>query len=110
MIMQISVAPAAIIRSTRYSDTALGRSTPFTVREPTGSSSLEQPNGWIRWPAPAAGIIPIIRRPRLGWQRWRSELLQGTGAVGGRGPGRCDRRACVRGHVLPAPEARLRAC
>ena len=36
MTMQIWLAPAAIIRSTRYSETAFGRSAPFTMREPTG--------------------------------------------------------------------------
>src|SRR5205823_2365561 len=61
--MQICSAPAAIMRSTRYSETALGLSASSTRREPTGSNSLEQPRGWIRCPAPAAGMIPIIRPP-----------------------------------------------
>ena len=45
MTMQICEAPAAIMRSTRYSEMAFGRSTPSTMREPTGSSSFEQPRG-----------------------------------------------------------------
>src|SRR5258708_35508985 len=63
MSMQICSAPAAIILAHRYSETALGLSTPSTMREPTGSNSLEQPSGWMRCPAPAAGIIPIIELP-----------------------------------------------
>src|SRR5436309_4507981 len=63
--MQILVAPARIIRSSRYSETALGRSVSPSVRLPTGSSSLEKARGWIRLPVPAAGTIPqmlVIRR------------------------------------------------
>src|SRR5436305_560340 len=59
---QILSAPPAIIRSTRYSETAHGRSTPSSVRLPTGSNSLEHANGWIRLPRPAAGMTPHISR------------------------------------------------
>src|SRR5689334_6358842 len=84
MTRQICVAPAAIMRSTRYSATALGRSMPLMSREPTGSSSLEQPKGWILCPAPAAGMIPSIvgswsrdgARPRLGRARLVEEGKQ----------------------------------
>src|SRR5581483_4135907 len=61
--MQICSAPAAIMRSTRYSATALGRSPPRSPRDPTGSNSLEQPSGWMRCPAPAAGTMPITGPP-----------------------------------------------
>src|SRR3954464_6570922 len=61
---QILSAPPRIIRSTRYSETAHGRSTPSSVLLPTGSSSLENASGCIRLPRPAAGIIPHISRPR----------------------------------------------
>src|SRR3954453_14327664 len=60
---QILSAPPRIIRSTRYSETAHGRSTPSSVLLPTGSSSLENANGCIRLPRPAAGIMPHISRP-----------------------------------------------
>src|SRR5438046_10417695 len=63
---QILSAPPRIIRSTRYSETAHGRSTPSSVRLPTGSSSLENASGCIRLPRPAAGIIPHISRSRRG--------------------------------------------
>src|SRR5215204_947152 len=58
MMKAILVAPAASIRSTRCSLTARGRSTPPSKRLPTGSSSFENASGWIRVPAPAAGMIP----------------------------------------------------
>src|SRR3954465_8827437 len=58
MMNAILVAPAASIRSTRCSLTARGRSTPPSRRLPTGSSSFENASGWIRVPAPAAGMIP----------------------------------------------------
>src|SRR5882724_1081562 len=64
MTMQICVAPAAIIRSTKYSATAFGRSTPLITREPTGNNSFEHPSGCMRWPAPAAGMIPSMALPR----------------------------------------------
>src|SRR5215203_6548957 len=54
------VAPAASIRSTRCSLTARGRSTAPSKRLPTGNSSLENASGWIRVPAPAAGMMPHI--------------------------------------------------
>src|SRR6185437_5617835 len=38
--------------------TAQGRSMPWSLRLPTGSSSLEKARGWIRLPRPAAGTIP----------------------------------------------------
>src|SRR5438105_15521292 len=56
-------APPAIIRSTMYSLTARGRSTPPSTRLPTGSSSLENARGWIRLPTPAAGMIPHTASP-----------------------------------------------
>src|ERR671937_404997 len=86
---QIFVAPAMIMRSTRYSLTARGRSTPSSIRLPTGRSSFEKASGWMRLPEPAAGMIPhIVRSPRLvdgGRLRrardedlapWREELLE----------------------------------
>jgi hypothetical protein len=45
MTKQMRPAPARIIRSTRYSLTARGRSAPFSRRLPTGSSSLENASG-----------------------------------------------------------------
>src|SRR3954452_17767351 len=57
---QILSAPPRIRRSTRYSETAHGRSIPCSVRLPTGSSSFENASGCIRLPRPAAGIIPHI--------------------------------------------------
>src|SRR5438045_2391944 len=54
----IFVAPAASIRSMRCSLTARGRSTAPSKRLPTGSSSLENASGWMRVPAPAAGMMP----------------------------------------------------
>src|SRR5437763_173808 len=58
---QIRLAPAFIIRSTKYSPTARGRSRPASIRLPTGKSSLENAKGWIRDPIPAAGTMPQIR-------------------------------------------------
>src|SRR6185437_8222130 len=55
---QILSAPPRISRSIRYSETAQGRSMPWSLRLPTGSSSLEKARGWIRLPRPAAGTIP----------------------------------------------------
>src|SRR3712207_1462605 len=55
---QIYVAPPRIMRSTRYSLTAQGRSTPPARRLPTGRSSLEKARGWMRLPRPAAGTMP----------------------------------------------------
>src|SRR3982751_6435832 len=60
IVMQTRVAPARIIRSTRYSETAFGRSVPSAMRVPTGSSSLEKASGWMRLPMPAAGTIPQV--------------------------------------------------
>src|SRR4051794_31075167 len=61
---QILSAPPRIMRLTKYSLTAQGRSTPFSRREPTGSSSFEKASGWIRLPRPAAGMMPHILRLR----------------------------------------------
>src|SRR5437588_11250839 len=58
---QIRLAPAFIIRSTKYAPTARGRSRPASIRLPTGKSSLENAKGWIRDPTPAAGTMPQIR-------------------------------------------------
>src|SRR5215218_7686549 len=55
---QILSAPPWIMRSTRYSLTAQGRSTPSSSRLPTGRSSFEKARGWMRLPRPAAGTIP----------------------------------------------------
>src|SRR3954470_7361233 len=63
IVMQMRVAPARIIRSTRYSETAFGRSVPSAMRVPTGSSSLEKASGWMRLPMPAAGTIPQVLMP-----------------------------------------------
>src|SRR5438105_8541562 len=67
MTKQILSAPPRIMRSTRYSLTAHGRSRPPSMRLPTGNSSLENANGWMRLPRPAAGTIPqLISRLRAG--------------------------------------------
>src|SRR5436305_5743758 len=58
IMKQILLAPPRIIRSTRYSLTAQGRSAPASIRLPTGSNSLEKARGWMRLPRPAAGMIP----------------------------------------------------
>jgi dTDP-glucose pyrophosphorylase len=42
---QIRVAPPLIMRSTRYSLTARGRSLPSSLRLPTGNSSFENASG-----------------------------------------------------------------
>src|SRR5436305_1667557 len=57
---QILSAPPRMRRSIRYSETAQGRSIPFSLRLPTGSSSLENAKGWMRLPRPAAGTMPHI--------------------------------------------------
>src|SRR5579884_280406 len=100
--MQICVAPAAIMRSTRYSETALGRSAPFTMREPTGSSSFEQPSGCMRSPAPAAGMIPIIVRPLSALvHARRSAPLQDKQVTAARAPCRYAHPACAAGPGQP---------
>src|SRR5204862_6460279 len=53
-------APAPIIRSTRYSLIARGRSTAPSTRPPTGANSFEKARGCIRVPEPAAAILPHI--------------------------------------------------
>src|SRR5215212_1480727 len=58
MTKQILSAPPWIMRSTRYSLTAQGRSVTPSRRLPTGRSSLEKASGWIRLPRPAAGTMP----------------------------------------------------
>src|SRR5919201_6128808 len=60
MTKQSRVAPPRIMRSTRYSLTAHGRSAPFSMRLPTGKSSFENASGCILLPRPAAGIMPHI--------------------------------------------------
>ena len=50
--------PARNIRSTRYSLTARGLSASASGRLPTGNSSFENANGWMRLPIPAAGMMP----------------------------------------------------
>src|SRR3954463_16310251 len=70
MTKQRRSAPAEIRRSTRYSLTARGCSMPPSTRTPTGSSSLENASGWMRVPAPAAGMIPhMIVSPALLFMR-----------------------------------------
>src|SRR5918911_560007 len=64
MTKQILLTPARIMRSTRYSLTARGRSVDPSFRLPTGSSSFEKASGWIRVPLPAAGMIPHIALSR----------------------------------------------
>src|SRR3954469_6455253 len=58
MTKQILFAPPRIMRSTRYSLTAQGRSIPLSSRLPTGSNSFEKASGWMRLPMPAAGTMP----------------------------------------------------
>src|SRR3979411_2406469 len=84
MTKQILLAPPRIRRSTRYSETAQGRSTPSSVRLPTGNSSLENARGWIRLPRPAAGMMPHISsrhgKKNLGLTaRWTFEQLDQFG-------------------------------
>src|SRR3954467_12867318 len=86
---QILSAPPLIIRSTRYSLTARGRSVLPSNRLPTGSSSLEKASGWIRLPAPAAGMMPHmigVWLKRWGWGK--GPCLEGSleldRAMGGR--------------------------
>src|SRR6185437_6006588 len=60
---QILSAPPRIMRSTRYSLTARGRSTPLaSIQLPTGNNSFENARGWMRVPFPAAGTMPHISR------------------------------------------------
>src|SRR5437764_1446122 len=58
---QTRAAPAASIRSSRYSQTASGRPVWPSYRVPTGSSSLEKARGCMRVPRPAAGMTPQRR-------------------------------------------------
>src|SRR5512133_3959112 len=80
-------APARIIRSTRYSETARGRSVPSTIRLPTGSSSFENASGWMRLPRPAAGMTPHMSRLHewrmRGGRRARIEALDQPGEFAG---------------------------
>src|SRR3954469_19500164 len=62
MMKQILSAPAIVMRSTRYSLTARGRSMLPSNRPPTGSNSFENASGWMRVPAPAAGMMPSMRQ------------------------------------------------
>src|SRR3990170_8974127 len=66
-------APPFIMRSTRYSLTALGLSTPPSNLLPTGRSSFENARGCILEPAPAAGIIPHMGPPF-----WRTTIFQSS--------------------------------
>src|SRR6476661_5396067 len=63
---QSFAAPPAIMRSTRYSLTAQGRSRAPSLRLPTGSNSLENASGWMRLPRPAAGMTPHMSRLHKG--------------------------------------------
>ena len=58
MTKQILSAPPRIMRSTRYSLTAHGRSTPLSRRLPTGSNSFENARGWMRLPTSGRGHDP----------------------------------------------------
>src|SRR3954451_5124897 len=66
---QSFAAPPAIMRSTRYSLTAQGRSRAPSLRLPTGSNSLENASGWMRLPRPAAGMTPHMLRLHIGGVR-----------------------------------------
>src|SRR5438132_11838145 len=67
MTKQIFDAPPRIMRSTRYSLTARGRSADPSMRLPTGNSSFEKASGWILLPTPAAGMMPhMILHPSHG--------------------------------------------
>src|SRR5947209_3516416 len=81
---QIFSAPALSIRSTTYSLTARGRSTPPSSLLPTGRSSFEKASGWIRLPAPAAGTIPHISTLRSRRGDAREHRLELRGAPLGR--------------------------
>src|ERR687897_502991 len=92
MTKQILSAPPWIMRSTRYSLTAQGRSVKPSRRLPTGRSSLEKASGWIRLPRPAAGTMPHMS----GLHRFPAwERLCGMGG--------CDRRF----EVARAPRRRM---
>src|SRR3982750_3267843 len=80
---QIFRAPPRIMRSTRYSLTAQGRSAPPSRRLPTGSSSFEKAKGWIRLPRPAAGTIPHIVSAHHHLGRKRARRRQGCEQVVG---------------------------
>src|SRR3954468_2777408 len=90
MMNAIFVAPASSMRSIRCSLTARGRSTGPSKRLPTGSSSFENARGWMRVPAPAAGMIPhmvlsfvrSVMRTRV--HRLFERTDQGVGAAGSR--------------------------
>src|SRR3954470_17411350 len=84
------VAPARAMRSTRYSDTARGRSTSPSCQLPTGRSSFENASGWMRLPVPAAGTIPNMVDTSGGCFDERAQLA----------------RAVVRGVLREHPRAR----
>src|SRR3712207_7624922 len=86
MTKQILSAPPWIMRSTRYSLTAQGRSVTPSRLLPTGRSSWEKASGWMRLPRPAAGTMPHIALRSQGF---------GDGARGG--PRRVERRLEIRG-------------
>src|SRR3954471_11480664 len=77
MTKQSFVEPALSMRSTTCSLMARGRSVMPSNRLPTGSSSFENASGWMRVPAPAAGMMPHII---------------GSGGSDGRGGARGGRR------------------
>src|ERR671924_73915 len=102
MTKQIFSAPPITIRSRRYSLTARGRSHPFSDLLPTGSSSFENPSGWMRLPRPAAGTMPHMSHLPDGesFLQWRPARLlnrveQNRGAAVGRMFGE---RTLARGH------------
>src|SRR5919199_4152182 len=109
MTKQILSAPPRIMRSTRYSLTAQGRSVPLSSRLPTGRSSLEKAKGWMRLPRPAAGTMPHMSDlqgrdagPDVGRTRPFQSRFEGAGAAVRRVLGK---RALARG---PGDAAKLR--
>src|SRR5690242_21949068 len=95
---QILSAPALSMRSTTYSLTARGRSTPDSNLLPTGRSSFEKASGWMRLPAPAAGTMPHISALHrfghaAGEHRLELRCAPGGGMLGERALARggCDR-------------------
>ena len=89
---QILSAPPRIMRSTRYSLTAQGRSTPPSRRLPTGRSSFEKASGWMRLPRPAAGTMPHMLRPPSASRRRDASPAAPTRAAASKSRARVRRR------------------